>query len=235
MDDRMTAAQPGPLRIAALAIAAGLSLAAAGPGAASTAQPQGWARPAVGPIDFRGQPASADARAAADWVRQSGDNRGRPFIIIDKVTTQVFVFDGRTNLRGVTIALLGLARGDDVPPDIGARRLSQIRPEERATQAGRFVASLGPNASGQDVLWIDPKTALALHRVLTSDPRQQRLERLRPDTRLSRRVTFGCINVPVDFYERVVRPQFLGTTGVVYILPETPQGRADFYRRIASR
>ena len=33
-------------------------------------------------------------------------------------------------------------------------------------------------------------------------------------------VTFGCINVPVSFYDTVVHPAFTQTSGIVYILPE---------------
>lgn len=176
---------------------------------------------ATGSADFLDESASADARETASWIIRTGDNQGLPFIIIDKKNTKVFVFDGQANLRGATMALLGLALGDDSAPGVGDRALSQIRPEERTTPAGRFVASFGVNLAGQDVLWVDYNTALALHRVLDAGTRQHRLERLAPRSPLSRRITFGCINVPVNFYEEVVQPEFQGTVGVVYILPET--------------
>ena len=34
------------------------------------------------------------------------------------------------------------------------------------------------------------------------------------------RITYGCINVPADFYSEVLKPLFKGTSGIVYILPE---------------
>lgn len=171
--------------------------------------------------DFLGESASDDARETANWIIRAGDNQGRPFIIVDKKATKVFVFDGQGNLRGATMALLGLAVGDESAPGVGDRQLSQIRPEERTTPAGRFVASFGLNLAGQDILWIDYNSALALHRVLAAGTSQHRLERLAPRSALSRRITFGCINVPVKFYEDVVQAEFQGTVGVVYILPET--------------
>ncbi|HVL41172.1 MAG TPA: L,D-transpeptidase [Brevundimonas sp.] len=177
--------------------------------------------PTAGSADFLEESASADARETASWIIRTGDNQGLPFIIVDKKNTKVFVFDGGANLRGATIALLGLAVGDDSAPGVGDRALSQIRPEERTTPTGRFVASFGVNLAGQDVLWVDYDTALALHRVLDAGTRQHRLERLAPRSGLSRRITFGCINVPVTFYEEVVQAEFRGTVGVVYILPET--------------
>lgn len=191
--------------------------------------------PAAGSADFLGEPASDDARETAGWVIRTDDNQGRPFIIVDKKAAKVFVFDGRANLRGATMALLGLAVGDDSAPGVGDRKLSQIRPEERTTQAGRFVASFGLNLAGQDVLWIDYDTALALHRVLDVGASQYRLERLAPRSALSRRVTFGCINVPVKFYEDVVRAEFRGAAGVVYILPETKPIHEVFPGQLAGR
>jgi hypothetical protein len=170
--------------------------------------------------DFAGRPASIDARQVADWISNTGDNHGLPFVIVDKKLTQVFVFDAQAHLLGATSALLGSARGDESAPGIGDRKLADIRPEERTTAAGRFVAALGPDLGDRDVLWIDYKAALALHRVLSNNSREHRLQRLATSSPLDHRITFGCINVPVKFYDRIVHPAFVGTGGVVYILPE---------------
>ncbi|MFN3667841.1 MAG: L,D-transpeptidase [Brevundimonas sp.] len=214
----------GPSWLPALAI-----LGVLGFGGLASAPVQAGARtdkaaPSAVVADFAGvlgASASDDARQTADWVIRSGDNQGLPFIIVDKKDARVFVFDGGATLRGVSTALLGLAVGDESAPGVGDRPLSAIPPEQRTTAAGRFVAALGPDLTGHDVLWIDYEAALALHRVVESGTRQHRLERLAAPSVLSRRVTFGCINVPAEFYEDVVRPQFRGTLGIVYILPET--------------
>lgn len=201
--------------VSALLIAAVLGLAALAAGPA-------WASSSIATrADFQGEPASSEARQIADWVVLTRDNQGLPFIIVDKKATKVFMFDGSAKLRGATTALLGLAKGDDSAPGIGDRKLSDIPPEQRTTPAGRFVASLGLNLANQDILWVDYDAALALHRVLDANTSQHRLERLAANSSLDRRITFGCINVPVTFYEQIVRPAFIGTTGVVYILPET--------------
>lgn len=209
------------LALAALCVV-GLAVPGARPAYAHEGPaPAGGPPPATRAVDFLGVSASDDARGIADWVVRSGDNQGLPFIIVDKKDARVFVFDGRARLRGATVALLGLAVGDESAPGVGDRKLSRIPPEQRTTAAGRFVASVGLNLAGQDVLWIDYNASLALHRVLGVGTSQHRLERLAPRSTLSRRVTFGCINVPVEFYEDVVQPEFRGTVGVVYILPET--------------
>ena len=156
----------------------------------------------------------------ADWVVISGDNGGLPFVIIDKIQAKVFVFDDRGRLRGATFALLGAALGDDSVSGIGNRRLSTIRPEERTTPAGRFVATLGHDFK-QDILWIDYSASISLHRVIKGNPGDHRLQRLATLSPLDKRITYGCVNVPVSFYEDVVLAMFTGTRGIVYILPET--------------
>jgi hypothetical protein len=127
--------------------------------------------------NFEGENKSRDTRLMADWVVDSGDNGNMPFVIVDKIDAKVFVFDADGRLRGAAPALLGLARGDDSIPDIGNQKLSDIRPEERTTPAGRFVASLGYNFSGKDILWVDYDLALSLHRVITSNHTERRLQR----------------------------------------------------------
>jgi hypothetical protein len=118
--------------------------------------------------------------------------------------------------------------GDVAVPGIGNRKMSSIRPEERTTPAGRFVASLGRNLSGVEILWVDYDTAISMHRVITTKPKEHRLQRLATPTPLDNRISYGCINVPVKFYVNVLRPAFTGTNGIVYVLPETMSAR-DFF------
>ncbi|MEI9963477.1 MAG: L,D-transpeptidase [Caulobacteraceae bacterium] len=170
--------------------------------------------------DFVGKPASADARRMADWVVAAHDNGGMPFVIIDKVAAEVFVFDVHGRLAGAAPALLGLARGDDTVAGIGERKLADIGPRDRITPAGRFVASLGHDLGEKDVLWVDYASGVALHRVVTTNPREHRLQRLASNSPLERRISYGCINVPAAFFDAVVHPAFVASSGVVYILPE---------------
>jgi hypothetical protein len=183
--------------------------------------------------DFHHERASREARHVADWVVRSadnhaGDHHGLPFVIVDKKDARVFVFDAQGHLRGAAAALLGQARGDDAAPGIGDRELSAIRPNEKTTPAGRFVSRLGGNMRGEDVLWVDYATATSMHRVLTTNPKEHRAQRLASATVLDNRISYGCINIPVKFFENVVRPAFTGTQGIVYVLPETKTARQVF-------
>jgi hypothetical protein len=169
-----------------------------------------------------------DVRLVAGWVLDSGDHADLPFVIVDKVRARVFVFDAGGRKLGSAPALLGLARGDHTVPGIGEREYSEMLPADRTTPAGRFVAARGMNARGEDVLWVDYDAAISLHRVVTSRPEERRLERLATPTPLDNRISYGCINVPVRFYEEVVSPAIGDGDAIVYVLPETRPARELF-------
>jgi len=171
--------------------------------------------------NFKQETVSEASKYLADWVVDSRDNQHLPFVIIDKKAARVFVFNAEGKLIGSAPALLGLALGDYAIPEIGNMSLANIKPEQRTTPAGRFVANLGRNLHGKEVLWVDYTGAISLHRVVTSSLKERRLQRLESTNPLERRISYGCINVPVKFYDGVVSPTFTGTKGVVYVLPDT--------------
>ena len=181
--------------------------------------------------NFGHEHASHDVRYLANWVVYTGDNHGgemfageehgTPFVIIDKKEARVYVFDAAGRLRGSTRALLGRGLGDTVIPGIGSRELSSLAPKDRVTPAGRFMSHLGVDTHKQDVLWLDYDGGLAMHRVITTNPKERRLHRLSTATVADKRISYGCINLPVKFYENVVHPAFKNNRGIVYVLPET--------------
>jgi hypothetical protein len=163
---------------------------------------------------------SPQARLVRGWILASGDNLELPFIIVDKVRARVFAFDRAGEMKGVAPILLGLGRGDISPAGIGQRRLADIAPAERITPAGRYLASVGKDLGEADILWVDYDNAISLHRVIAGNIKDRRQKRLASASADDNRITFGCINVPVPFFEGVVLPLFNKGNGVVYILPE---------------
>jgi len=178
--------------------------------------------------DFAEESASPDARHVANWVAHSRDNSDLDFIIVDKKLARVYVFDDQARLRGVTPVLLGAAPGDDSVAGIGSRPIAEIRLEERTTPAGRFLAQRGKNASLEDVIWIDYEAAVSMHRVRPTDPAERRLERLKTATVDDNRISWGCIHVPVAFFENIVQPVFAQRRALVYVLPEIKSVREVF-------
>ncbi|MEP6873973.1 MAG: hypothetical protein ABI887_06375 [Burkholderiales bacterium] len=163
---------------------------------------------------------SAEARHVADWVAESLDNQRLPFAILDKRGARIYVFDANAGLIGSSLVLLGSAVGDESVAGIGDRPLSQVRPHERTTAAGRFVSEPGHDETGDKVVWVDYDSALAMHRVKVIDPKERRFERIATDSIDDKRISNGCINVPVSFFDSVVEPALGRSRAVVYVLPE---------------
>ena len=165
---------------------------------------------------------SAAAMRVADWIAVSGDNRALPYIIVDKRSASLFLFDGRRRPLGKAPVLTGIAIGDDATPGVGTKSLAQIGPAEKTTPAGRFLARYGLAAGKQRVLWVDYADSVALHPI-PSDAAKKERRRLRMESPepSDHRITFGCINVPLAFYNKNVRPLFRKKGGYVYVLPDT--------------
>jgi hypothetical protein len=163
---------------------------------------------------------SDDARRIADAVATSRDNRAKTFAILDKRGAQLYVFDAGAKLVGASRVLLGAAPGDDSVAGIGQRPMDQVRPEEKTTPAGRFVSHPGRNASGEEVIWVDYGAAVSMHRVRIVDPKERRLERLASGAAGDRRISYGCINIPVEFFDAVMKPLLGSSPAIVYVLPE---------------
>ncbi len=164
---------------------------------------------------------SPEARKVANWVVHSGDHKNMSFVVVDKKDAKVYVFDPRGELKDASVALLGSAHGDDSVPGIGDKPLSQVLPDEKTTPAGRFIAELGMNTKGEDIVWVDYDAAVSMHRVRANVKAEQRLERLASATPEDNRISFGCINLPPQFYENTLKPTVQSTGAVVYVLPET--------------
>jgi hypothetical protein len=166
--------------------------------------------------------AHGDVAAVARWVSQSNDNRDAPFLIVDKRNARLFVFAAGGNVVDSAPVLLGLAHGDESVPGIGTRDLADIAPEQRTTPAGRFIGEGGRNLRGENVVWVDYDAGVSMHRVLTSNPVERRLERLATPTIADNRISYGCINVPAAFFDRNVAPMFAGgRRAMIYVLPDS--------------
>ena len=182
--------------------------------------------------NLKQEAASAEARQMADWVVDSGDNQNMPFIILDKKEARVYVFHKHGGLRGAAPVLLGITVGDDSFPGVGNKPLSQVKPEEKTTPAGRFLAASDKNINGADIVWIDYEGAVSFHAVVKGKPEERRAERLASPLPSERRISFGCVNVPVNFFKTALHASFKKSDGIVYVLPDTRsvnQVFASFY------
>lgn len=182
-----------------------------------------WARqPAPLPEAQRAASVAAAPSALefAARVRATQDNGQKPFAIIDKPNAAVTVFDAQGRELGTSPVLLGLAKGDESVPGIGERPMRLIKQHERTTPAGRFMSQAGRNTGKEDVVWVDYAAAVSMHRVRANVKADRRLERLASATTDDNRISYGCVNVPADFYDAWVKPNLSDQVGVIYVLPD---------------
>jgi hypothetical protein len=170
--------------------------------------------------DFGAVQPTPDARRMADWVVGRRDNGRLPFMVLDKRDARLYVFEAGGRLLDQTPVLLGSAHGDETYPGIGDVPIAQVKPYQRTTAAGRFVTRPGLDADHTDVVWLDYDAALAMHRVINKVKSEHRLQRIASDNPKVRRISWGCINIPIAFFDTYVSPVFGKRSGVTYVIPE---------------
>jgi hypothetical protein len=189
--------------------------------------------PAPIPLEFSGiqtdtpLPAPMDRIASASqevldtlqWVSATKDNVGLPFVVVDKVNARAYAFTPYAQLQATAPVLLGMGQGDKALVSQDAP-MSSMTPDKRITPAGRYVSKLVIDNHGKVVLLVDGPNLITMHIVAKGTPAQRRAERLASLTTDDNRVSFGCINVPPNFFTSVVDPAFRPGKGIVYILPE---------------
>jgi hypothetical protein len=171
-------------------------------------------------LDFGAVDAPGDVSQVAAWVVREADNGSRAFAIVDKRRAQVYVFAADGRLIGTSPVLLGYAAGDLTVTGIGNKAIEDVKPHERTTPAGRFQSAPGRNTLGDEVVWVDYDAAVSMHRVRATNPKERRLERLATPTAADNRISWGCINVPVAFFDETIWPHIGRGRGLVYVLPE---------------
>ena len=82
--------------------------------------------------------------------------------------------------------------------------------------------------SSQLALVVDFDAAVSMHRVRPWVKAERRLERLASPGPADNRISYGCINLPRQFYEGVLSPAVRATGAVVYVLPEASTPRQVF-------
>lgn len=185
---------------------------------------------AHGPLaDFRNVRAGKDVVQLANWVSYTYDSGRRPFVIIDKKDAKMYVFDGWGKLWSTSPVLVGMAVGDDSAPGVGSKRLSQLKPSEKTTPAGRFEARPGKDNHGADVVWIDYDAALSMHAVASVSASERRAERMATPDPSDNRISNGCINLPPKFFTGVLWPTVRKSGAIVYVLPETRSIAQQFH------
>lgn len=156
---------------------------------------------------------SQQVKDTASHVVQTKDNDGKPFIVADKLSGNITLFDANGKVLETAGALFGSEVGDSVRTD-------------KQTPAGRFTLSHSTADKGLGSMQVLDGTSVtegnteyvwAIHRVINPKG-ENRLNRLSSKTASDNRISNGCINVPAEFFNKHLDKPF---DGVLYVLPET--------------
>ena len=162
------------------------------------------------------QSVTADANAVNNYVQENNDTNGKPYVVADKRGGVVYLYDGEGNLINESPALFGREVSDATTTNstpAGKFKLSYI-PTDQVGYGGS-VQGFATQGTDKDT---GATRVLALHRVWTQNPAQNRPARLTSKTASDNRVSNGCINVPNDFYNANLDGKF---DGFIYVIPET--------------
>lgn len=95
-----------------------------------------------------------------------------------------------------------------------------------ARLTGALIGSL--ESAGDNVVWLDYAAAIELRSVEIIDPLERRLERIATSYASEKRVSNGCVNVPVAFFDAVATPALGHARGILYVSPELTPLRQVF-------
>jgi hypothetical protein len=181
--------------------------------------------PAAEKIKTRGEQPTSDAQTVLDYVNETGDNNGQPYIIVSKKEGVLRLYDKDGGLLHTANVLVGKEYGDYVS---GANRdIESIKQGEsqKITAAGRFETATSKSAEYGEVVPTKEfgATRQAIHTVCLKFAHERRAERL--EGKLSNRISFGCINVHASTSK--VLNNAMREGGVVYVTPDF-QEASDF-------
>lgn len=154
---------------------------------------------------------SAETKVLNSWIRESNDNRGKNYIIADKQSGMIHIMDANGNVLNSSPALFGKASGDGTAYGQTPAGTFNLTHRRGFNQYGGDIQQFGTDSSGN---------IFAIHRVTTNKPSQKRLQRLASTDPADARISLGCINIPVDIYNKFLSKGF---DGRLYIMPD--QGR----------
>lgn len=167
--------------------------------------------------------------AVVQNIISQNDNQGKQFIVADKQAGTLTLYTPQGQQITSTPALFGKETGDSISIN-------------NATPSGRYdmnfidgarIDGKGYGSSAQALsvngrLQENNAGNVAIHRVLPIENRQGRLN---TPTATDNRISHGCINVPVDFYDtHLDRKQ----DTVVYVMPETDVGRTGVFNVVGT-
>lgn len=151
---------------------------------------------------------SETANVVNSWVTQTKDNAGQKYVIADKASGEIHIMDAKGNVLASAPALYGKKVGDGMTVGETPAGIFTLTQESAPQSYGGDIQHFADAPNGD---------IYAIHRVLTGNPKQNRLGRLASKTADDNRVSLGCINIPAAVYDQHLSSGFKGK---LYIIPD---------------
>lgn len=158
---------------------------------------------------------SSSANVVNSWVRQTRDNNGQKYIIADKVAGTIHIMDAKGREIATAPALYGKRHGDNMSLGETPAGIFTLKTRPAPTSYGGDLQQFATAPNGG---------IYAIHRVITNN-NQRRVARLNSPTASDNRISLGCINIPVNIYNKYLQKGFKGK---LYVLPEQKKLSAVF-------
>jgi hypothetical protein len=184
--------------------------------------------------DFGSESVPTNVRVMANWIMQFGDNNGLPFSVVDKTNGSIYFFDKEGTKILSSPALVGAMRADILTQAQKDQTIEERRKNKKdhITPAGRFETKTTDSQSSTYDNYLPGPAGptmlqFAVHKVyLGRVATEHRMERLQSGDPLAKRISLGCINVPIDVMDQMNEMSSGGV--VIYIMPETSEGKSVF-------
>lgn len=179
--------------------------------------------------NFKGAERTVGVERLLSAILDTNANEDMAFVVADKPTATMYVFDKLGNLKGSSPVLLGVTKGDKntlsslssrannpllrTTPS-GIYTTKSIKHEQYKKEYGHeWLVQLVETTAGDN-------STTAIHGVYVHTPSEQRQARLDSKSIEDNRASWGCLNAPVQFMQDVVQPTFENENGKVFITPE---------------
>jgi hypothetical protein len=171
-------------------------------------------------INTQGKPVSDLAQKVAEHALNKGN--GSAFIVVDKPNQMLYAFNKDGVLIDKAVTLTGKAIGD-VRDKMGLSPW-EVPAAKQVTPAGKFTGKFQLSKDYGSIIAMEEtregnKAVLAVHRVALHNTSQNREGRMASPTVEDNRISQGCVNVPSQFYDSVLAPNFQGESQI-YVMPD---------------
>lgn len=152
--------------------------------------------------------ASRSASVVNSWVQEAKDNSGQSYIIADKENGAIHIMAADGSVLATAPALYGYKTGDGMSVGETPAGIFSIHNRSASASYGGDLQQFATAPNGD---------VYAIHRVLTTNPAQNRQARLDSPSAQDNRISLGCINIPKEVYNQYLGENFQGK---LYIIPE---------------